>query len=647
MYKKLSTKLFIPAILISCFVLLAGHAQKAYAEIDSLDTAFNTVGYFVHNNAAGGNGYDYGRAVKIQGDGKIVIVGDSESLSNHDVALWRFNSNGTLDTTFNSTGYVTHDGAAGASGPEYGYGLAIQDDGKYVVVGSSTNSDADADMAIWRFNTDGSLDTTFNIVGYAVHDNAAGGNGYDMAYAVALQSDDKIVVVGSSASAGHADDMAIWRYNSDGTLDTTFSSNGYDTQDGTAGGTAYDAGSSVAIQGDGKIVVAGWSMNGTGGYDMVVWRYDTNGSLDTTFNTTGYIVHNNAGGGNGDDMGNAMVLQADGKIVVTGSSGSSGHADDMAIWRINTNGTLDTTFNSTGYVTHNGAAGGDNYDNGFGVSVQSDGKIIVTGNSRNASMNYDMVVWRYDDDGTLDTTFDGTGYMVHASAAGANDFDSGYAVAIQSDGKYVITGTSINTNPSPTYDMVVWRYALDYQVNISGITPESDGVNISTSTSDGDSGNDVLINLLRGTVSLADANVNIFHDLNWSDVIGDVDSTNYKSFISNLANGDGVDGALTLYVPYREGDDHVGICNSVTSLTDVNENCNGFTSREDGDTDTSIVTVDGVRYWRLTNMGDAGGFSFEEVLPDTGQGILLGVGVASLLLLVSSVSILDLKKKYR
>ncbi len=361
------------------------------------DTAFNATGKLTLNNVAGGNGTDSAEAIAIQADGKIVIAGYSTGpAGNNDMILGRYNPDGTADTTFNTTGWVVHHNAAGGNSHDYGKSLVIQPDGKLVVAGYSRNAAANFDMVIWRYNTNGTPDTSFNATGFVVHDSAAGGNGTDYGYSIAIQPDGKLLVTGSSVSSGGNSDMTIWRYNSDGTPDTSFNTSGYAVHNSAAGGTGSDGGYSVAIQADGKVVVGGLSFNAAGNFDMTIWRYNANGTLDTTFNGTGFLFHDSAAGGNANDMAYSIVLQADGKIVATGYSAQTATNYDMALWRYNSDGTLDTGFNGSGFVTHNSAANGNGNDYGNAIAIQpGDGKLVVAGSSADLLGNQDMAVWRY------------------------------------------------------------------------------------------------------------------------------------------------------------------------------------------------------------------------------------------------------------
>ncbi|GBD99378.1 tyramine oxidase [bacterium BMS3Abin07] len=419
----------------------------------TLDTSFDTDGIVVHNGAAGGNAEDEGYAITIEDNGKILVAGYSYSSSNYDMVIWRYNPDGTLDTSFDTDGIVVHDNAAGGSSDDYGYSITTDSSGKILVTGCSLNSSGNYDMVIWRYNPDGTLDTSFDVDGIVVHDNAAGGSSDDCGYSITTDSNGRILVAGYSYNSSDTD-MVIWRYLPDGTLDTTFGTNGVVVHDSAAGGNSWDEGHSITTDSGSKILVTGFSYNGSN-YDMVIWRYNSDGTLDTSFDTDGIVVHDNAAGGSGDDFGNSIITDADGKILVAGSS-YNGSNSDMAIWRYNTDGTLDTTFGTGGIVIHDNAAGGSGGDYGRSITNDSNGKIVVTGNSGNGSYNDDMVIWRYNPDGTLDPSFDTDGIVVHNGAAGGNSQDCGYSITTDSIGKILVAGKSKNS--SGNYDMVIWRY---------------------------------------------------------------------------------------------------------------------------------------------------------------------------------------------
>ncbi len=299
--------------------------------VKNLDTTFGSAGKVITD--IGSN--DYARAVAIQGDGKIVATGfAAESIfgsvppRTSTFALVRYNTDGSLDTTFGSAGKVTT--AIGSAADDYASAMAIQSDGKIVAAGTSWNGTPNFAFALVRYNTDGSLDTTFGGTGKVttsiVSDNQA--------YAVAIQGDGKIVAVGRSWTGGNYD-FALARYNTDGSLDTTFGGTGKVT---TSIGSGDDVADAVAIQGDGKIVVAGTSSTGAPNCDFALVRYNTDGSLDTTFGTNGMVI---TAIGTGINIANAVVIQGDGKIVAAGySNNGPGLSYNFALARYNTEGAL-------------------------------------------------------------------------------------------------------------------------------------------------------------------------------------------------------------------------------------------------------------------------------------------------------------------
>ncbi|MDZ8184907.1 MAG: DUF4347 domain-containing protein [Nostoc sp. ChiSLP02] len=392
-----------------------------------LDTTFNTTGQAITDFNGNNDGVT---GMAVQSDGKVLVAGFTNNGSNNDFAIVRYNSDGTLDTTFNTTGKVITDFNGNN---DFAYSISIQSDGKILVTGVTNNGSND-DFAIARYNSDGTLDTTFNTTGTVTTDfngNDDGGN------SITIQSDGKILVAGVSQNG-----FGIARYNSDGTLDTTFNTTG--TVTNFVGND--DAANSIIVQSDGKILVAGVSFNGTD-EDLAIVRYNSDGTLDTTFNTTG-IVTTDINGKN--DSGNSIAIQSDGKILVAGVSGD-GINDDLAIVRYNSDGTLDTTFNTTGKVTTDFSGKNDSAAN---ITVQPDGKILVTGVSNNGT-TYDFAIARYNSDGTLDTTFNNTGKFT-SDFNGNNDYGSG--IFVQSDGKIVVAG---DTNNVAGYDFAIGRYLVN------------------------------------------------------------------------------------------------------------------------------------------------------------------------------------------
>jgi uncharacterized delta-60 repeat protein len=421
-----------------------------------LDDTFGNNGIVVHNNAAGGNSHDGGNSIYVDSTGKIYVTGASvNSSNNQDMVIWRYNSNGSLDNTFGNNGIVVHNNAAGGNSSDYGESIYVDSTGKIYVTGFSVNSSNNQDMVIWRYNSNGGLDNTFGNNGIVVHNNAAGGNSSDYGESIYVDSTGKIYVTGFSVNSSNNQDMVIWRYNSNGSLDNTFGNNGIVVHNNAAGGNSSDYGESIYVDSTGKIYVTGFSVNSSNNQDMVIWRYNEEGKLDKAFGEGGIVVHDNAAGGKGWDGGSSIYVDKEGRIYVTGYSRNSSGNDDMVIWRYNSNGTLDNSFDSDGIVVHNNAAGGNNDDVGNSIYVDSTGKIYVTGSSWNGRYDDDMVIWRYNSNGSLDTSFGNNGIVVHHNAAGGNIYDFGKSIYVDSTGKIYVTGWSWNRRNA---DMVIWKY---------------------------------------------------------------------------------------------------------------------------------------------------------------------------------------------
>ena len=330
----------------------------------------------------------------LQADGKIVAVGSEGA----NFLVARFNPDGSLDTTFNSSGTET----IGFGAEAIANAVAIQTNGAIVVAGS-----AGSNAAVARLTSNGSLDTTFNSTGTKT---ISFGGTSDTVRAVAIQSDGQIVLAGSNGS-----DVVVARLNAaDGSLDTTFDSTGMQTV--TFGG-AMNFASAVAIQSNGQIVVAGGN-----GADFAIARLNSDGSLDTTFNGGTKTVSISGGG---VDSATSVAIQADGKIVVAGETPSS-----FAVIRLNpADGSLDTTFNGTGEQTV--SFGGTDFL--ASVCIQPDEKIVLIGATTQGG---NLAIARLTTAGVLDTSFNGTGEV--ATSSGGTETAS--AGLLTPEGRIVAVG---------------------------------------------------------------------------------------------------------------------------------------------------------------------------------------------------------------
>lgn len=397
------------------------------------------------------SGYDSGYGVVIQPDGKIIVTGESQngtSASDYDIALVRYNPNGSLDNGFGSGGIVI---TPVGTGWDLSGSVVLQPDGKIVVAGQ-TLAGSRYDFVAVRYNANGSLDSGFGAGGIAK--TPLGSHAYG--WFCALQPDGKIVVVGPVSNGSNLD-FGVVRYNPNGSLDNSFGSGGKVV---TPVYTADDYGWSCAFQPDGKIIVGGYSVINANS-DFALVRYNSNGTLDNSFGSLGKVT---TPVGPADDRGRSVTLQADGKIVLGGRS-TIGGTEDFALVRYNTNGSVDNSFGTNGIVTTPVGTGEDIL---WTVAMLSAGKILAAGYGTNALSGPDFAVVRYHSNGSLDSSF-GTNGMVTTPVGTGGDF--GIALALQTDGKIVVAGASVGTS---SYEFAVVRYDNRWPTGIasSARTPQ-------------------------------------------------------------------------------------------------------------------------------------------------------------------------------
>jgi uncharacterized delta-60 repeat protein len=362
-------------------------------------------------------------------------------------------------------------------------GSTVQESGKTVndftnstinpLIYTVTAADAspqDYKVTVTKSPRSGSLDPDFGTSGMVT---TTIGSGDSHALALGIDDDGKIVVAGYSYNGSNYD-FALARYNTNGTLDLTFGTGGKVTTDF---GTSDDFALALGIDDDGKIVVAGYSYNGSK-YYFALARYDANGSLDTTgFGTDGKVTTSI---GIGDSYAYALGIQpSDGKIVVAGSSyNDSSKKYDFALVRYNTDGSLDS-HPVTGFGADHSGIVTTPIENGSiskyaSLGIQSDDKIVVAGSSYYSDSNkYKFALVRYNTDGSLDShpvTGFGADHSGIVITSIRNGWDQAHALAIQpSDGKIVVAGSS-STPDNKDYDFALVRYNTDGSLDSHPVT---------------------------------------------------------------------------------------------------------------------------------------------------------------------------------
>jgi uncharacterized delta-60 repeat protein len=369
-----------------------------------------------------------------QKDGKLVAVGRGNNGTAFDrFAVVRYSSNGNLDTAFDGDGIAN---TTVGSGNAQAFAVIQQADNKLVVVGRALNSNAQptGDFAVVRYNPNGSLDTSFSDDGIVLtppHSTTASDVFEDRAHAVIETPEHKLVVAGFSGTATDSD-FAMVRYNQNGSLDLNFSPIG---QAGKVtsdfGNHGNDAIFSMIQQADGKLFVAGFSNNGTSD-DFAVARYNADGSFDTTFNSDGKQRNSLSAG---DDQGLSVIQQTDGKYLVAGYSTANGN-EDIALVRYLTDGRLDPSFGGDGIVITSVGSGDDR---AYQVMQSPDGKLVVAGYTEVGPGDFDFVLVRYNQNGSLDTTFSEDGKLGTSFDTGA---DQAFAAVLQADNRIVLAGAA-------------------------------------------------------------------------------------------------------------------------------------------------------------------------------------------------------------
>jgi uncharacterized delta-60 repeat protein len=406
----------------------------------------------------------------IQPDGKIVAVGYASPVGGvSHFLVARYNANGSPDASFNGSGRVTF---PVSNLGDTAWAVALQSDGKIVVGGTAQNAQNQSNFAVVRFHANGQIDAGFGQQGVATFSLNTGGEGIRALAIQTIGGEEKIVAAGFS-NIGQAD-FAIVRLNSNGQMDAGFGNGGKRI---TSLGNGNDVIHGVAIQsvnGENKIVVAGYSWvstNTASRADFVVARYNENGAPDTTFDGDGFVRTEMPNGNNG--QARAVAIQKIGgadKIVVGGASMSpTDFRLDFTVTRYNSDGSPDAAFNQTGKTTTDFNGSDDQIQK---ILVQPDGKIVAVGWSHAgySGSNQNFAAARYNADGTLDKTFGACGKI---ETDLNSPQDEAWSAALQTDGKIVAVGAI--QNGATSNDTAIVRYTTGGQATAVNTDYDGDG----------------------------------------------------------------------------------------------------------------------------------------------------------------------------
>lgn len=406
------------AVLFACLLAVALPASAA-AEPGDLDITFSDDGKVITNVT---DGFDFTLGLAIQNDGKIVTAGEASGSGGRFYVV-RYLDDGTLDPSFGGDGVVLTNFTPGG---DYGYDVTIDNNDKILVVGGVGGSGGRIGLA--RYDpVDGDLDTSFGGGDGKVTTNFSAGDDY--AYNVLVDANGKIVAVGRGGGSGGR--FAVARYDDDGTLDTTFGSDGKVTTNFTAG---EDYADDVALVGVDTIVVSG-TANFLRESKFALAQYDSTGQLDPTFGGDGKVTTNLA---RGIDGAWGVAVQSGVGIVATGPAGGR-----VGLVRYTLTGALDNTFGGgDGIVRTNWSSGTDWTDE---IALDGAGRIVVVGVSNVAGSDAKVGLGRYAANGILDSAF-GNGGVKQTNLTGGLDY--GFDVQIDANQKIVATGAVRNGGQS-------------------------------------------------------------------------------------------------------------------------------------------------------------------------------------------------------
>lgn len=397
------------------------------------------------------NKNDFGSSMEVLPDDRILMAGSVTINTGIDIGLARFNPDGSHDNTFGLNGKVSLDIGGFDDMPA---DLFVLPDGKFLVAGTITNA-TDADFGIARFNADGTLDLTFGTNGITVHSLTPQ---YDAVTSIGVQSDNKIVLAGKTGQYYPDEDLALARFNPDGSIDPTFGTNGQVVMSIGVQSTKANA---IRILPDDKILLTGFTHLEPIVYIVLLMKLNADGTPDAGFGTSGIVTTQV---GTYACEGYDLAVQPDGKILVGGIQDIDNQYN-FILARYNADGTPDNGFGNSGSVISDLGA----WDRAHAILVQADQRILLGGYS-GIYPNLDFAVVRYQSNGSPDPTF-GTSGIVKTDFSSLSDiiFDMGF----QSDGKLVTAGYS---EGSLVYDFAMARYT-------TGITTSSGDVNLSGTAS--------------------------------------------------------------------------------------------------------------------------------------------------------------------
>jgi uncharacterized delta-60 repeat protein len=424
------------------FIFLTSLSLRAQSA-STLDSSFATNGIYQANIGQRDVIVDMVRLP----NGRVFAAGYIESDQQSSFAVFRFKPDGTLDPAFGQGGVAQF--AVPGSSTNIASCLALTADGSIIVGGHTRpNNSYDEDFVLLRFTSTGSLDESFGTDGLVTKNIGF----QDHVTALAIDAGQKIVVAGTAQfGTGNTSQIVLARFVSNGNWDLDFGSNGHTI---TSIGTDRDVATSVAIQPDGKLVVAG-ATTFNGWSDVAILRYHTDGLLDTDFGDDGLLAASLSATG---DAALKCVIQPDGRILTAGYAYNNANRPELALFRCTADGDPDVEFGDAGIVR---APVGSLSSMAEALAVRPDGKILVGGTTLVTATKYDVALRQFHPDGLIDSSF-GTNGVLRTDINGRHDGLSD--LELQADGKVLVSATT--ANDSSRTNLALLRYLTDLNVGI-------------------------------------------------------------------------------------------------------------------------------------------------------------------------------------
>lgn len=362
---------------------------------------------------------------------------------------------GELDSSFSGDGLVVEAAPLGGQ-LAYGQSIHVTDSGDVFVAGFSNNAQWHGYATVWKYGADGVLDDSFSADGIVTLIGAAQGT-YDSASDITVDSQGRIIVVGSSkfndAGTTH---LAVWRLNPNGTLDTSFHGDGiYESRD-----LGQSLARGVVVGPDDKIYVSA-----SYGGGMSIWKFNTNGWFDNSFGTNGRMWHPT------NSYGYSIEMDSQGRLLVAGKAWNSTLSRwEPSVWRVNPNGTFDSTFGTNGKFSYFFSPGSTQYQQAEGVVIFPDDSVAIAGYVTHEMQGRDAFVIRLDEYGQLDTSFSNDGVAITGYTTGDGRYTWGTSIKADANGNILAAGFSQNQAPQDDpkgYFTKVWRFTPDGNLDSS------------------------------------------------------------------------------------------------------------------------------------------------------------------------------------